>query len=338
MTKQSHKHKPVLAVTMGEPGGIGPEIVAKLFESYRPARSSVVIVGGLPVLESCRRGLARHIEILSSETLNTGVQLPQVSFLDTGCRARYATGKDSRGGGRHAGMALDLACRLASEGVVQAIVTAPLSKKSLDLAGYRFAGHTEFLARYFGAPDCQMMMVYKGFRVVPLTRHIPVKKISRLLSKGRVLTGLTVVHNALRSQFGVTEPRIAIAGLNPHAGEAGILGTEDLEVIRPAVRAARRRGIDAVGPLPADSMFQQAQSGTFDAFMAMYHDQGLIPFKMVAKRRGVNVTVGLPIVRTSVDHGVAYDAVGAGTASFISLREAYQLAERMVVRGRMRTD
>ena len=337
MTKKSRKSRPVLAVTIGEPGGIGPEIVAKLFESYRPARSNAIIVGGLPVMERYRDSLERPIEILDPEALHAGVKLPRVSFLDTGCRARYATGKDSRGGGRHAGTALDLACRLARQGTVQAIVTAPLSKRSLDLAGYRFAGHTEFLARYFGAPDCQMMMVYKDFRVVPLTRHIPIKKISRVLSKEHVLTGLTVVHNALRSQFGVTAPRIAVAGLNPHAGESGILGTEDLEVIHPAVRAARRRGIDAIGPLPADSMFQQAQSGTFDAFMAMYHDQGLVPFKMLAKRRGVNVTVGLPIVRTSVDHGVAYDAVGAGTASFVSLRQAYQLAEKMVVRGRMRT-
>ena len=182
-----------------------------------------------------------------------------------------------------------------------------------------------------------MMMVYRQLRVVPLTRHIPIRKVSRALTADRIVTGLSVVDAALRTQFGIRAPKLAVAGLNPHAGEGGVLGHEDDEVISPAIRRSRRRGVNATGPIPADAMFQMAQDGTFDAFVSMYHDQGLIPFKLVAKRRGVNVTVGLPIVRTSVDHGVAYDLAGTRSASFSSLKAAYQLAERLVVRGRIET-
>jgi 4-hydroxythreonine-4-phosphate dehydrogenase len=246
-------------------------------------------------------------------------------------------GRDSRAGGQHAGAALDVACKLAKAGFVQGLVTAPISKRSLSLAGYRFTGHTELFAKYFGAPDCQMVMVHRNLRVIPLTRHIPVKRVASALTMDGIVTGLGVVDKALREQFGIPKPRIAVAGLNPHAGEGGVLGKEETEVIGPAIRRARRRGIDANGPFPADALFQNVQNGTFDAFVAMYHDQGLIPFKMVAKRRGVNVTIGLPIVRTSVDHGVAYDIAGTGRASVDSLRAAYQLAEKLVARGRIGT-
>jgi 4-hydroxythreonine-4-phosphate dehydrogenase len=322
MTKQ--KQKPVIAVTTGDPGGIGPEITAGLFASYRPARSRAVIIGAAGVLEES--GLAAPVV----EHAGTSLHLRgQVSVVDNGCRARYRAGADSKGGGQHAGASLDVACRLARAGIVQAIVTAPISKRALNRAGYRFAGHTEFLARFFGAPDCQMMMVYRDLRVVPITRHIPLRRVSAILSSGRITTALRVVDDALRRQFGITQPRIVVSGLNPHAGEGGTLGTEEQNVILPAIRRARRGGLDVTGPQPADALFQTVGGGTFDAFLTMYHDQGLIPFKMLAKRRGVNVTVGLPIVRTSVDHGVAYDIAGQGIASTDSLLAAYRLAEKL---------
>jgi 4-hydroxythreonine-4-phosphate dehydrogenase len=329
------KKRNVLAVTIGDPAGVGPEIVGRFFESFRPRGSTALVIGALPVLERFMGGLRGRVvdeKSFGDKDLGAGGG-PWV--FDTGCRARYPVGRDSRGGGSHAGAALDVACRLASRGIVQGLVTAPISKNSLNLAGYRLAGHTELLARYFDAPDCQMVMVHRNLRVVPLTRHIPVKQVSRALTVDRILAGLAVVDQALRRQFGIPKPKMAVAGLNPHAGESGVLGREEIETIRPAIVRARRRGIEATGPWPADAMFQEAQSGTFDALIAMYHDQGLIPFKLVAKRRGVNVTVGLPIVRTSVDHGVAYDIAGTGSASLTSLGAAYRLAERLVARGRI---
>jgi 4-hydroxythreonine-4-phosphate dehydrogenase len=325
----------VLAVTIGDPAGVGPEIVGRLFASFRPRGSTALVVGALSVLERFMGGLRRRV-VDENSFEDKGLRASGGFWvLDTGCRARYPLGRDSRGGGSHAGEALDAACRLASRGIVQGLVTAPISKNSLNLAGYRFAGHTELLARYFDAPDCQMVMVHRNLRVVPLTRHIPVRQVSRALTVDRILTGLTVLDKALKQQFGIPTPKMAVSGLNPHAGESGVLGREEIETIRPAILRARRRGIDATGPLSADAMFQEARSGTFDALIAMYHDQGLIPFKLVAKRRGVNVTVGLPIVRTSVDHGVAYDIAGTGTASLTSLGAAYRLAERLVARGRI---
>jgi 4-hydroxythreonine-4-phosphate dehydrogenase len=183
-----------------------------------------------------------------------------------------------------------------------------------------------------------MVMVYRDFRVVPLTRHLPLKTVSRSLSVVKVVAGLRVVDKALREQFGVEDPHLAVAGLNPHAGEGGVIGSEEKHVIRPAITRARRGGLRITGPVPGDALFQEWKSGTFDAFVTMYHDQGLIPFKMVSKRRGVNVTVGLPIVRTSVDHGVAYDMVGDGVAGTASLKEAYHLAEKLVIRRRRSTE
>jgi 4-hydroxythreonine-4-phosphate dehydrogenase len=181
-----------------------------------------------------------------------------------------------------------------------------------------------------------MVMVHRNFRVVPLTRHLPLKDVSKAVSPDALVTALRVVTESLQRDFGISRPRIAVSGLNPHAGDGGILGREEIEVIGPALRRARRLGLCAEGPVPADALFQKARDGTFDAFVAMYHDQGLIPFKMVSRRRGVNVTVGLPVVRTSVDHGVAYDIAGKGKASTESLREAYRLAEALVRRRRKR--
>lgn len=334
---KSKRRLPVIAVTLGDPAGIGPEIVSKLFGATRPSRSLALLIGAANLLE---RGLGRGRR--SPSVIRVGDPIPDVPgrivIMDTGCRERFAQARDSRGGGKHAGRALLVACDLAKADGVQGIVTAPISKKSLNLAGHRFAGHTELFAKFFGAPHCQMVMAYRDFRVVPLTRHIPLRKVGAAITADRIRQGLDVIHAELGRQFGIRAPRIAVAGLNPHAGEDGVLGREELEVIGPAVRAARRRGIDVTGPVPADALFQKALDGTFDAFVAMYHDQGLIPFKMVAKRRGVNVTIGLPVVRTSVDHGVAFDIAGQGVAGVESLQAAYRLAERLVARGRIGSD
>jgi 4-hydroxythreonine-4-phosphate dehydrogenase len=286
---------------------------------------------------------------------------PALLLMDTGVDAEYPIGQDSAGGGLHAGTSIRWACELARIHAVAAIVTPPASKKSLNLAHFAFPGHTEMLAHYLNAPDCQMMMARRDLRVIPFTRHVPLARVAGYLTADRLATCIRVTHDALRSTFRIARPHIAVAGLNPHAGEDGVIGTEDRDVIGPVIERLRAGGIDVNGPYPADAMFQSApaaanapermlggtrgtrqarttrrapERATYsDAYITMYHDQGLIPFKMLARRRGVNVTIGLPTPRTSVDHGTAYDIAGRGVAETESLLEAYKLAEAFVVGG-----
>jgi 4-hydroxythreonine-4-phosphate dehydrogenase len=331
----------LIAVTSGEPGGIGPEIVAKLFGRYRPARSVALVLGAPDLFARWKRRfrfaptLVESVDEARDIAASSGAKRPRVLLLDTGVRAAYSVGANSEGGGLHAGTAIRLACELAKNRSVSAIVTPPASKKSLNLGHFDFPGHTEMLARYLMAPNCQMMMVRGGLRVVPFTRHIPLARVATEMKPNALATCIRVVADALKRDFKVARPRIAVAGLNPHAGEDGVMGTEDRDVIAPVVELLRAEGIDASGPYPADAMFQSAPdavkgAGRYHAYIAMYHDQGLVPFKMLAQRRGVNVTVGLPTPRTSVDHGTAYDIAGKGVAEIASLLEAYQMAESFV--------
>lgn len=346
--------RPFIAVTSGDPGGIGPEIVARLFGRYRPTGSVALVIGAPSVFERWGRRFRFRPPVVDSveaarDRLD-GVppsRRPRVMLLDTGVRGEVPVGRDSEAGGRHAGTAIHLACGLAKNRSVAAIVTAPASKKSLNLGHFDFPGHTEMLARYLNAPDCQMMMVRRALRVVPFTRHVPLARVAGYLTADRLATCIRVTHAALQTMFRIPKPRIAVAGLNPHAGEDGVIGTEDRDVIMPVVERLRSEGIGVSGPYPADAMFQSAPeaarsaarprrdrrsapAGAYDAYIAMYHDQGLVPFKMLARRRGVNVTVGLPTPRTSVDHGTAYDIAGKGVAEPHSLLEAYRLAETFI--------
>ena len=334
MPRETRGIRPVIAVTSGDPSGIGPEIVGRFFDDVRPARSIPLLIGSPRILRKWIRRFDKRVTVLQGIDDCSPEHLPEKTLLvlDTGCRERFAVGKAGVGGGRHAGTALERALALAKRGSIEAVVTAPISKESFGMAGYPFAGHTEMLARHLRAPDCQMMMVYRKLRVVPLTRHVPLNRVSRQITGERLLRALVVVQRALIELFGIPRPHIAVAGLNPHAGEGGLIGTEETRIVAPALRRARRRRIRVAGPISADVLFQEAESGTFDAFISMYHDQGLIPFKMLAKRRGVNVTIGLPIIRTSVDHGVAFDIAGKGLATTASLEQAYRLAEALVRR------
>lgn len=331
----------LIAVTSGEPGGIGPEIVAKLFGRYRPAQSVALVIGAPELFARWKRRFRfapTVIESIDEARAIAGLpaaKRPRVLLLDTGVHAAYSVGANSEGGGLHAGTAIRLACELAKNRSVAAIVTPPASKKSLNLAHFDFPGHTEMLAHYLMAPNCQMMMVRGGLRVVPFTRHVPLARVAGEMKPNALATCIREVALALERDFKVARPRIAVAGLNPHAGEDGVMGTEDRDVIAPVVELLREEGIDVSGPHPADAMFQSAPeavkgTGRYHAYIAMYHDQGLVPFKMLAQRRGVNVTVGLPTPRTSVDHGTAYDIAGKGVAEAASLLEAYRLAESFV--------
>jgi 4-hydroxythreonine-4-phosphate dehydrogenase len=346
----ARKPLPLIAVTSGEPGGIGPEIVAKLFGRWRPARSVAVVIGSPELFAKWRRRFPFTAPVVEriDDVRAAGAR---VVILDTGVRAKYPVGRDSEGGGLHAGTAIRIACELARNRSVAAIVTPPASKKSLNLAHFDYPGHTEMLAQYLNAPDCQMMMARRDLRVVPFTRHIPIARVAGEVRADRLATCVRVTRDALCRDFKITRPRIAVAGLNPHAGEDGVIGKEDRDIIAPVIAKLRAEGIDVTGPHPADAMFQSApaaaaapdrtrvrrpagsRKGYDDAYIAMYHDQGLVPFKLLAQRRGVNVTIGLPTPRTSVDHGTAYDIAGRGIAETASLLEAYRLAEYFVATG-----
>jgi 4-hydroxythreonine-4-phosphate dehydrogenase len=339
MNRGNPLETPWIAVTTGDPAGVGPEIVAHLFSGYAPERSRALLVGSpgamAPWLD--RFGLSCPIAASVDDLAAEGGSAPRVALLDTGVDDDVPVGRDSRPGGRHAGRAVEVACGLAENRAVAAIVTAPISKKSLNLAEFHYSGHTEMLARYLNSPHCQMMMVHENLRVVPMTRHVPVREVAGHVTGERIETCVDEVWRALRERFHVASPRIAVSGLNPHAGDGGVIGAEEADVIVPALERLRGRGVVIDGPFAADAMFQAAfaahyhgEGRGYDAYVAMYHDQALIPFKMAARRRGVNVTIGLPIVRTSVDHGTAYDIAGRGIAETESLKAAYELAEELI--------
>jgi len=335
--KAQSNRLPWVAVTSGDPAGVGPEITAHLFSEFTPDASVAVLVGSVAAMAPwmARFGLDCPAGGTIADLQPAVAGGARVVRLDTGVGEDTPVGRDSREGGLHAGRAVEVACALAENRSVAAIVTAPISKKSLNLAGFHYSGHTEMLARYLNSPHCQMMMVHENLRVVPLTRHLPLRDVPGRITRVDIVICMEEVARALRDRFGIAEPRIAVAGLNPHAGDAGVIGSEEIDVITPALDEVRGRGVQVDGPLPADSMFQAAYECTtagergYDAYVAMYHDQGLVPFKMAAQRRGVNVTVGLPVIRTSVDHGTAYDIAGKGIAETQSLLAAYELAQTL---------
>ncbi|MEW6095322.1 MAG: 4-hydroxythreonine-4-phosphate dehydrogenase PdxA [bacterium] len=238
-------------------------------------------------------------------------------------------GKISRTTGKAAIEYIKKAVNLALDNKIQAITTAPISKESINKAGFHFAGHTDFIAGLTHRRQYAMMFVSDVLKVVLVTIHIPLHKAVRTISKKKVLTTIRLTHSALKDYFGIQKPKIGVAGLNPHAGESGLFGKEEEKEIIPAIEVAQRKGIDAKGPYPPDTIFYRAVKGEFDVVIAMYHDQGLIPLKLLAFDDAVNVTIGLPIIRTSPDHGTAFDIAGKNIASPKSILEAIKLAAKM---------
>jgi len=287
--------KPRIAVTVGDPAGIGPEIATKVAADAR-------------VLDMC-------------EPVLYGPHAPQDLQA-------FAPGMLSAEAGRAAYNAIVSAVRDARSGAVDAIATAPVNKEAFALAGLPWKGHTELLAHLTGASRVAMMFYADVLRVVLATIHVPLKDVPRLLTRDLLESIIDLTAHEL-PRFGYATPRLAVAGLNPHAGEHGVIGSEEDAVLRPAIAACRGRRIDVTGPWPADTIFVRASRGEFDAVIACYHDQGLIPVKLLAFGRAVNVTLGLPIIRTSVDHGTAFDIAGQGRADHSSLVEAVRLAARL---------
>jgi 4-hydroxythreonine-4-phosphate dehydrogenase len=322
---------PVVAITSGDPAGIGPEIVVKALGERRLWRACrPVVVGRAPVLERAARALRSAITFVP-----VGSTLPRPApgrcpLVEAGPERDPLPplGRPGLLGGRAALEAVALATCLALDRRVDAIVTAPISKEAIRAAGSPFPGHTEMLAAYTGARRHAMMLVGGPLRVSLATIHVPLKEVPALITRRGLREVIDLTWEAVRA-LGLRRPRIAVCGLNPHAGEAGIMGDEERRVIAPAVRDAVRRGVPASGPLPADTVFFRAARGEFAAVVAMYHDQGLGPFKTLAFDTGVNLTLGLPVIRTSVDHGTAFDIAGRGVASAESLLAAVELAARL---------
>jgi 4-hydroxythreonine-4-phosphate dehydrogenase len=318
-----------LAMTVGDAAGIGPEIVVKLHAQGLPA--PCVVYGDAGALKRACEQLEVSLDIieLAPEAPLTGdFQQPGYIFVRATTPALpvdLPMGQVDPRAGQAAVQALHSAIDDALTGQVRAIVTAPLNKESMHAAGIDFPGHTEILAERSATPHVAMMLVNDQLRVMLVTIHIALAEVSPTLTTALELRTIELAAAACRG-MGIPSPRVAVAGLNPHAGEQGKFGREDLEIIAPAIALARAKGIDATGPWPGDTVFMRARQGEFDICVAQYHDQGLIPIKYLGIDEGVNVTIGLPFVRTSVDHGTAFDIAGRGIADPDSLRAAFELA------------
>lgn len=316
---------------MGEPGGIGPELLVKALE-YGEIRTTCrpVIIGDKDVLYEALSLLKPDMRPLAvSEPSEADEAGPgDLPIIDLRLAAGYTKGAPSAQGGRASYGFIEHAAGLALNGKVDAIVTAPISKEALRMAGLPWPGHTEMLAELSGAADYAMMFLGGRLCVLLVTIHTALSNVPGLITKETVLRKIRLASRA-GAMLGIKRPRIGVAGLNPHAGESGLFGPEDEEQIAPAVKEARAEGIEASGPHPPDVVFHKAYHGKLDIVVAMYHDQGLIPLKMIAFEEGVNVTVGLPFVRTSPDHGTAYDIAWKGTANPRSMLEAIKAAVRL---------
>lgn len=323
-----------VAVTMGCPAGIGPEIICRLFgRSEMLGAGRTIVVGDTNVLRQAadRLGLTVNIspwqpgQPIGTDTLpvvQVGAPWPKL----------IRWGQPDAATGKAMGRYIEEAVKLVSAGHCSAITTCPISKKSLQEAGYPYPGHTEMLAALTGSAKVRMMMAGPRLKVVLVTIHVPLRQVGDLLTQEEIVDCIRMTRAALQCDFALAAPRIAVAGFNPHGGEEGLFGDEETRIIAPAVAAFPREEVS--GPWPPDTIFHKAAAGRFDAVIAMYHDQGLIPFKLLHFQDGVNVTLGLPLVRTSVDHGTAYDIAGRNLADPSSLAAALAMAQTIVANRR----
>ncbi|HEV8662293.1 MAG TPA: 4-hydroxythreonine-4-phosphate dehydrogenase PdxA [Candidatus Methylomirabilis sp.] len=328
--------RPIVGITMGDPAGIGPEICLRTAVDPRVQRAAVpVIVGDRGALERVRAAsrVRRRIRPVGSPAEARGDGAVEVLDLKNVDLAACPLGVVSAAAGRAAVEYVFRSIELATAGQIAAAVTAPLNKEAMRQAGFPYDGHTEIYAEKTGTRDYSMMLVVGRLRVLHVSTHVALREAVTRVARERVLTVIRLAGVAAR-MLGVRAPRIGVAGLNPHAGEGGLFGREEIEQITPAIEAARAEGFDVHGPISADTLLYRARRGEFDFVVAMYHDQGHVPLKLIGFDRGINVTVGLPMIRTSVDHGTAFDIVGTGKARHASLVAATLLAVRMARRWR----
>lgn len=324
-----------LAVSMGEPAGIGPDLILALHAQREALKLPPFLVFG-------------HVQFLRQRAMRLGIEVDIAETTPSEADAIFKRalpvaaidgdvpdqpGHVHEASGRVVIEAIRQAVRSVQAGACRAVVTAPIHKAALYHTGFSYPGHTEFLAALCardGVPPLPVMMLaHEDLRAVPLTIHVPLRDVPAMVTQELIVQTLGVMAKDLRERFGIAAPRIAVAGLNPHAGEAGAIGREDIEIIAPAIAEAQAAGVDAVGPLPGDTLFYPPHWRHYDAVLAMYHDQALIPIKTVAFDAGVNATLGLPIVRTSPDHGTAFGLAGTGKASASSFAAALRMADQM---------
>ena len=317
-----------IAITLGDPAGIGPEIAVKLFAAPLPAPALIIgDVGAVRRAVSAFRSEARIRSISRIDEFDHGDDAIQVlATSDIGADLVY--GRVDARAGRAAYDAIIAGADLALAGSIRAIVTAPIHKEALSAAGVNFPGHTELLADRAGVEHVAMMLANDELRVLLVSIHVPLSRAIQSVTQENELRAIRFAVQACRA-MGVEKPRVAVAGLNPHAGEHGLMGAEDDAIIRPAIEQARSEGVDASGPWPPDTVFMRARRGEFDLVVAMTHDHGLIPVKYLGVEEGVNVTLGLPFVRTSPDHGTAFDLAGTGRADAGSLLAAVRMARQL---------
>jgi len=337
---------PRLAITMGDPAGVGPEIIVKACRRLMPRLAagelSLLVIGHRANLEAARALLG---EQLAFPAMGVGTQ--PLAMLSAGEETGpLAFGRTDPEAGRFAYLAVEAAVRLSKEGVIDGIVTAPLNKEALNLAGYRYAGHTDMLAALTGVPSSTMLLAHGDMRVTHVTTHVALEDVPRLLTAERLRRTIDITYRAMLD-LGIDRPRVAVAALNPHAGEGGLFGRQDAEVSAPVIAQCRAEGMDIDGPVPGDTVFVKLRGRVYDAVVAMYHDQGHIPVKLLGfdldpvsgqwkALSGVNITLGLPVIRTSVDHGTAFDIAGTGKANEDSLIEAIDYALRLAAVKRAR--
>ncbi len=320
------ENRPLIAITMGDPSGIGPEVIVKALAAPPEVCRSVVI-GDAAWLQQHASQWAPQLSIRPIKDLSEARHEPSVlEVLDLhNVPENLHIGRATSEGGQAAVEYIRKAADLAMKQDVRAITTAPINKEAMHLAGFKYPGHTEMLADFTGTPEVALMLAGGSLRVVLTTTHVPLSEVRNLLTRDRILKTIRLTHQWL-TQMGIEHPSIAVTGLNPHSGDGGIFGDEETETIAPAIEAAQKQNIDVRGPFSADAVFGRIHEASYDAVITMYHDQGMIPIKMASMDRAVNITLGLPIIRTSVDHGTAFDIAGQGVAKPDSLLEALKVA------------
>ena len=324
-----------LALTLGDPAGIGPEIAVKAWQALKAKGPAFVAIGDINALTSASAAGASIVRRVMTPAEGLEAFKAALPVLHVPMKGQVVAGQPSKAAAPMIIKSIETAVGLALSGAVAGVVTAPIAKAPLYAAGFKFPGHTEFLgeltagAAFEGVRGPVMMLTAKDLRCALVTVHEPLGKAPSLLSVAKIVHAGQVTAQALTRDFGITRPRLAIAGLNPHAGEDGALGREETDVVVPAVAKLQAAGIDAKGPYPADTLFPAEMRGRYDAAVCLYHDQALIPVKMLDFWGGVNVTLGLPIVRTSPDHGTAFDIAGRGLARPDSLVAAIRLADQI---------
>lgn len=314
---------PIIGISCGDINGIGPEIIIKTLSDNRILEHCTpVIFASNKVINFYKKSFSEINFYYQNIKEFNRIATKQVNIFN--CWEEdvvISPGQLNEAGGKYAILSLQTAVAALKQKQVDGLITAPIHKKNIQSSEFNYTGHTPYLKEVFGVSDVAMMLYAGNFRVALVTEHIPVGEIAKHITKEKIISKLKIVHQSLQQDFGIDKPRIAVLGLNPHAGDEGLIGTEEETIIKPAIKEAKNNNILVVGPFSADAFFARNNYDKFDAVLAMYHDQGLIPFKALASGDGVNFTAGLPAVRTSPDHGVAFDIAGkdkADTSSFLS--------------------